>query len=736
MFSKSANKIEIYLDGKLVQPYTSQAAITFGPGFQIGSVHGNPNATGVTRFSVSDNEIVDGVVPAVYTNSWIGMLRMYDSTLSPEASAKLAEEFPYISPSDAFTRTLDGGTVSWTAEGAWEKGGETTLYSAPTANSVVELTATADTTVTLDSAVTLESLTVKGPGKVTFKTAGGATLAVSGSTTLETNTVLPHTAKVGVVDLGDNVVLTLDYSGYDIKLNAPNGSFAATGLVTGSGSVELIAPTNPKGRTFTLAYNEATGQWNLNYSRPAYTLYWAGSAATGDWAALDVWKKDSVNGEAAAFLDGDSVVFGENAAEEVAVTIPAAVTVGGITFESQTFTAYTLGGTINVTDGAPLTVAGNAAITDLRGTLGAVSLTAAKVTLGTGGELAIATAATVDANTKLTIAGGNGTISYTGGGTAFAGQLEVAQGTLYVDCQFQNVRATEDNHIKVTGTGRLSLFSGSNTYNRLPQGAYVVVDGANAVLEVSGNNPFNNYDARDRSVTVICRNGGTFQVNSANGAYNVHVKAVELDSGNLILAGTVNSWSNRSLEIDAGLTIKGNSTVGYENNINGPDFIVLRDPIQVEEGATLTLNLKVTGPGTAGVGVVKNGAGALVVGDRFYVQDNTITVNEGTLVANAALREHANALTFADGTTLDLSSVTDAYDLTGKTVTLNGKVTLALGDRKVTIGDKLLAWSETAPSGTLRFKVTTVPGDGKIYSVKVKDDGAYLASGGFKLILR
>ena len=728
VFSKSANKIEIYLDGKLVSPYTSQTEITFGSGFQIGSVHGTVGATGVKQFKA---ELVGGELPAIYTNSRIGMLRMYDSTLSPEASAKLAREFPYESPSDAFMRTLNGGTVSWTAEDAWEKGGETEKYSAPTENSVVELTANADTTVTLDSAVALESLTVKGPGKVTFVSQNGATLAVSGATTLETDTVLPHTATIGTVDLGDNT-LTLDYTGYDIALNAPNGSFVATGLVSGNGTVTIIPPSNPKGREFTVTKNAENGQWYINYSRGAYTLYWGGTAATGNWSALDVWKKDYAQGEAAAFLEGDSVVFGnvENVGA-VTVTIPQAVTVGGITIDAAN-TTYTLNGTINV-DGANITVASDAAITGLAGTAGTVNITGSNVTLGSSGALAIATAATVSANTALTIDGGNGTITYTGGGTAFQGTLEVKQGTFVVDCQFNNVTATEANPIKVTETGHLFFRAETNASgDRLAANGFITVDGANAFLEVEGNNTFprRNSSGPDGLTTVICRNGGVFQVNGVDQWYNIHVKDVILESGIVRLSGTVASWGpNRGLEIDGKLVSTGES---YLTRTSGAvDRLVLaQNTVEVQSG---TLHWELMAQDSA---IIKAGAGALVFGGTnggTYNGVGTVTVSEGTLVANDRLKGAAKNLVFERGTTLDISGVTDDYDLSGFTsVTLNGRVKLDLGERAVAAGDKVLAWTTVPSSG--RFAATTASGIS--FAVQKLDDGAYLAVGGFSLIFR
>ena len=113
VFSKTQNRIEIYLDGELLQPYTSATPITFGNGFQIGSVHGDVGNTGIKRFKATEDTWEDDL----YQNSYIEMLRMYDSALSPQALAMLAAEFPYQSPNGVFRRTVSGD-ATWTSAGA------------------------------------------------------------------------------------------------------------------------------------------------------------------------------------------------------------------------------------------------------------------------------------------------------------------------------------------------------------------------------------------------------------------------------------------------------------------------------------------------------------------------------------------------------------------------------------------------------------------------------------------
>ena len=734
VFSKDGNTIKVYLDGNLKTTYTPQDSsenITFGPGFQIASVHGTTTGTGLVQFTAPNA----GDLPDVYENSYIDVLRMYDSPLSEEAIAALAEEFPY--DADEYRREVSGDvvTITWSSDNAWTKDEEP--FAEPAQDSRARLTVGGAVTVNVDDEqVSLEKLTIDGSGSVTFVSLNGATLNAGD---LEINgdvaVTLPHTVTApGTLKLDDDASLTFDYSGYELELDSPNASLALTGLAPNSQNIHFTPPTNAnaKGRTFEFAYNQANSTWYVSYSRPAYTLYWVGTAATGDWNALDVWQtQDST---AAAFLEGDSVVFGNvDGVDAVTVTIPQAVKPASITINATT-TQYTLNDTINV-DGAAITIASDAAITGLAGTAGTVNITGSNVTLGSGSALAIATAATVSADTALTI-GGTGTITYTGGGTAFQGTLEVASGTFVVESQFNAITATEQNPVKVTGSGRLYLKSEGYNHNRMPGNAYIEVDGANAVLELQGNNPL----PRDEGLATISCKNGTIRVDTTtnnageSGKNNVWANDIILDSGRLYFK-LVNgySYSYQSLQVNGTLTVKGNSTIDCDANM--PDYLVLKNAFVVDEGATLTCDMKVTdGNGGNAIGFVKDGAGTLVIGSRFTTQGDTITVTGGALKADDGLANWKKNLVFAGGTVFDLSALTDAYDLSGFTsVTLNGKVTLDLGARAEKIGTKLLTWANV-PTGKGRFNAKTA--SGKIYSVEFKDDGAYLASGGFVLRLR
>ena len=186
VFSKTARKIEVYLDGTLWTTYTADEDITFGNGFQIGSVHGTVGNTGVLNFRASADE-TSGLyyLGDIVQNSYIGMLRLYDSTLSAEAAEALADEFPYTSPNGTYTRTIDADGT-WESEDAWTSGAQ--MFDVPVENAVVEITAEDVSTLTVGTAVNpvtnrLESLKIDGGAAFTLTTATGSELVNTGPRT-------------------------------------------------------------------------------------------------------------------------------------------------------------------------------------------------------------------------------------------------------------------------------------------------------------------------------------------------------------------------------------------------------------------------------------------------------------------------------------------------------------------------------------------------------------------------
>ena len=552
----------------------------------------------------------------------------------------------------------------------------------------------------------------------------------------------------GALVYGENVTNVTVGNGFQV--GTVHGGNGATGIVPFTASANPDDPMYYQGDLVRNAYIGALRIYNSQLSEEAraalaaeflsdrpgertpYALEWT-QPGEAVWDETTVWRVAGTQTEA-TFEPDDSVVFGDvSGAASAKVAAPAA-SLAGLYFGAST-TAYEItGGALSATGvvdtaAAPVTVfaridvAGDASLSvaganaapqrflDVRGSLGSLALSAPDVTLGTGGALDIPRAASVAAATKLTIDGGDGTVSYAAG-NGFAGALQVSQGTFVVDCTFNKVRATEGSPIVVNGTGRLFFKAGADARDRLPNGAFVVVDGPLATLEVQGINPF----PRDTRVgpTVIVRDGGTFRTNGVQSNYDVHVWSLRLESGRLYFSGTAANYSNRGLKIDGGtLYSSGRSFLEQEDGC--PNRLVATS-FEVEDG-TLFCNVQTDGS------LVKTGAGALVFGGaNGGPYTGTLDVRAGTLVANersAALK----SLKFADGTTFDLSGVAGEVDFTEKTFGATGRVTVATGGRALKQGDRLVAWS-AAPAGSFVLSSTL-----RTAELVKKDDGLYVNVG-------
>ncbi len=795
VFVKRDNGVDIYLDGTLWTTYSQTESIVINDGFQLGAVFGQGGNTGMHDFSYANvyNAENEEETLGILHSSYVGMLRIYDVAISEDTVNLLAKEFPYVSPNGLYTRELSGD-AAWTAAGAWtkaEEGGEGTPADEPGDGSSVQLTATADSTLAIGEAespaeIHLESLSIGGSAAVELAPVAGTTLINDGKTVINTSVTLPHTVSVagGPLSLASGAALTFDYRGYDLPLGAENGAITLTGTSSADASVACLLPTDKKGRTFTLAFNESTQCWELRYARDAYTLFWR-EGGEAEWTSSTVWGKDSPAGADAAFITGDAVVFGDVAnAGSATVTAPTA-TLGGFMFTNQVAEAetdYVLAGgalnvpgirdvgqgavtvsnRLNVADGGELYVQGVVKpqeFLDVRGTLGEVRITTGEsaekrgnLTLGTKGEITIGGNLIVNANTDFTIAGtgtirhntetssiyvdqsarvlkiGSGTYSMNTPSTGdwrFSGRLEVSEGVFRIDDKFDYVTATAENPVLVNGTGKLYVYSTVNTLNRLPAGAHVLVE-EQGVFEVEGNNPFRR-ESSD-SPTVICRNGGTFRTNGANASYDVRVWDVQLDSGNLYFAGTTANYASRGLVIDGGTLHSSGESRLYRAE-NSPNRLAVAE-INVADG-TLSCELMTDG------NLVKTGAGKLILGgNNGGAYTGVVDIREGTLVmSDELLNSTVNTnITMAAGTVLEIPEDAELPFLIpdNQKWTLTGRPTLLLDAERVKIGSKVLSWAQgNTPVG--RFSVRTA--DGQPFSLLMRDDGAYL-TGGFILKLR
>ena len=279
VFSKRSRTIDIYLDGVLWNSYTSPTDITLGSGFQIGSVHGSTGNTGLDRFGVTSfysdkSQFAMDTAPAELLGSYIGMLRIYDTALNSTAMAALAAEFPYVSPNGLYTRTVAGADEAWSAADAWSRVTETgsTAVDAPAEGAMLQFDSSSDAaalTVGLSADAHFESLAFTGRALRLKKGAGGE-LMNDGKTTVNADVTIEYGAASiagGPLVMGANGKVTFDFSAFPMDSGTPNRTIVLTGNSSADAAVAFIPPTKTFARTFTLAFNPETNQWQVSIKR-------------------------------------------------------------------------------------------------------------------------------------------------------------------------------------------------------------------------------------------------------------------------------------------------------------------------------------------------------------------------------------------------------------------------------------------------------------------------------------
>lgn len=790
VFMKNGREVKVYLDGALWQTYVSETDINIGNGFQLGSVHGGHDGTGILRFG-SPNITGDFDNP-VLTASYIGMLRVYDCELGSTARAALAAEFPYVSPNGLYTRALPGGELNWSDAAAWtlqaENPADRTQADAPAAFATVRLQGAAETASTVAVNVAedahFESMAFNGPGAIALVAGDGAGRLVNdGKTVVNTDVTITHGAadvSGGPLALAAGATLTFDWRAYDVPFALPNQSVRLTGLSDAFAAVSFLAPTETKGRTFTLRFASEDGCWYVDVARPKLAVEWKGVDAT--WSADTVWR-DAATGADVAFLAGDDAAFPTCAAAQ-AIEVEGEKSAGALTFSADSDYALT-GAALHPTGLAKtgtgaLTVAnavvsesradialaaGATDLADLRGTFGRIAFADGAgeelARLGTGGFLSLGGGLAFGAGRDAEVAAAQGaelrlfgalaapagtTLRKTGAGTVvvsadapeFLGRLVVEAGIFSVtNGNLMNMTATAADPVRVLADGMLRVRADAGGFKyRLPKGAVVDVDGG--VAHISGNNPF--YRTLADGPTFKVHGGGRVQFDGANVSHDIRVEAVELDGATMHLAGTVANWGGYVAQITGGaIRSRGASAITQQGGQPGyigvpkpdsgdarkdqaPDtnFLVL----DVADG-TLTMGAR------SATGLAKTGAGALELTGVGGASNRVVEVRGGTLVGNAALAANVRDLSFADGTRLDLSALDAALAGPAVTVPQGAKVAVELAGRDVHIGDRLVSWTaETKPAG--RFVLEHA----RVGAALKKDDGLYVGAGGLTFVVR
>ncbi|MGN0886914.1 MAG: beta strand repeat-containing protein, partial [Candidatus Spyradenecus sp.] len=337
--------VDIYVDGELVTSYKADSLITLGQGFQLASEHGG-SPSGVNRLADADAATLD-------------FLRVSNVALSAEAIKAMAAAYPYTSPNGRATRTVTASDTTWSEGTTWaqatlqEDGTTATVnQAAPTADTVVEVTASEAATLAMNlaDAVTYEILVVKGEGslKVTKAADTTATVTISGTTTISANTTLPaNVVKVGRVSVDADKTLTFDCS----TLDGVQSSYVLTGYVEEAVASRIAVANVPASALYsdyTLS-RDNTGSMVLTAS----TLKPIAATISGEnsWAdVLWTWEGNSTGSTLAAIPDGANVTLTLSA--DSTLTLPAsAITVADLTISGTgTLTFAETGATVTVTN--------------------------------------------------------------------------------------------------------------------------------------------------------------------------------------------------------------------------------------------------------------------------------------------------------------------------------------------------------------------------------------------------
>lgn len=429
VFTKTARQIKVYLDGEILKTYNASADITLGGGFQIASVHGGVGNTGIRRFGMQ----TEGLTMDDMRMSYIDSLRLYNGALGENAIAKLAEEFPYVSPHGEATRTIESGTANWSEENAWAltKDGVSSTAAVPETDMSVTLEATADAMVSVNldgEQANYEKLTVRGNGGVTFT--GEGTFAPSRVTIGTPVTVVYGAADFSKAPLTieNGGTLTFDCSAMDVSKIYTTTKFYLTGETEelDEGVVSCILPDAPPRRAIALVYDEATLQYAMvvtpDHEAGSEVYYKEGYfGSSGD--IFRVVLPDGVT-ETSVFPDDTVVIDGKSTQTPIYVAAELPENVSKIQIDRSVTVCpgeanAVLGGTtITVSEGQTLTLAKSPWNGDNK-VLGAVTLNGSgDVNLGDGVVVsgAITGSARVTIETGSTVSVGANIAKLTGAG--------------------------------------------------------------------------------------------------------------------------------------------------------------------------------------------------------------------------------------------------------------------------------------------------------------------------------
>jgi fibronectin-binding autotransporter adhesin len=364
-------------------------------------------------------------------------------------------------------------------------------------------------------------------------------------------------------------------------------------------------------------------------------------------------------------------------------------------------------GTLNISNGGLLSVAGQIGIAQNPGSVGIVTVSSG----GTFNQTNPASATLIGfLGASGTTPGGVGTVTVTGAGSTMtlAGLLFVGGGNAPGGSGTLNVTngavvsvpsITIGNDTGSTGTvvvksatlvvsTEMDIGDGGNSTLSILNGGKVIVGDsafAGAGAAITGNTTLTGFGS---SLSVLSTAGGQIQIGGAGGTTGGPASITANDGTTVNLVGTTFLYSTGSLVVNTGPL--GSFTVGGLSDVAAGNT----GTVSVSAGSTLTINTagantQFTGVISGAGGVTKTGLGTQIFSGGVNTYTGPTGINGGTLNFGIINDLGAGTAINFNGGTLQYAG-TNTADISARTVTINaGGATIDTGANNVTYANSI-----------------------------------------------
>jgi fibronectin-binding autotransporter adhesin len=457
----------------------------------------------------------------------------------------------------------------------------------------------------------------------------------------------------GIFTLNANRGITLGSSGGTIQVGWNGaGRLNVAGAITGTGSLtksdsgdlSLYGSNNYAGGTFITAGALSVGELVGNSSNE-------GSNNSLGTAAVNV------SSGAQLIFAGNNLSIGND------ITLNGAATVNGR--QGALVGGYQDGGSNNTLTGT-LTLAGTGDRTVSVWWTDKTLNLAGKVT--GAGTLRIVNISASNSNEGSIVYLSNTTNDFSGGITVDSGGANGSNQTLRLGAS--NVIPDGAGKGNVAINGRLELGTFSETINGLT-GSGVVSTGNGAVLTVGNNDATSTFSGTMNGTGALAKTGtGTLTLitgsNSYSGGTTINNGVLSVGVTNGLGSGTINFTGNATLRAGANITLSNAITLGTTSNVFDTN------------GNTLTLNGGISNSGAINNVIKAAGTGTLVLGGALNVTGGSDTDNPALMLGNRNGANFSRGTATITGTG-SISRISTGWDNTANTLNFasTGTVTMS-----------------------------------------------------------